>query len=125
MVEKSKAVQAKKAPQSDKPKQSENFVPIGDTSAADLNIRMNKLEGGIEKMRSEHNSIIMGAIFAVVLIVATVAIQIMVANASTTDVQRQQFDDYKRLQEQINDKLSLPQTQTQTQSQPTQPAQKQ
>ncbi|HEY8999547.1 MAG TPA: hypothetical protein VIM53_04520 [Candidatus Saccharimonadales bacterium] len=89
-----------------------SFTSTAAAGTADLEKKLNDLAKVVDKHHGEQHSIMVGVLIASVLIVATVAVEVIIFNAdfknSLDAVQQQQFDDYKTLQTNIqNEQGSL------------------
>lgn len=93
------------------PAQTQASIVAGVTSATDLRVdalegKVANLEKTINKHHNEQRNVIIGAIFACLLIVVTVAAEVVMFNGdfrnSLDQTQDNQRDDYKSLQEEIN-----------------------
>lgn len=88
-----------------------NLQPLSDARVDDLQIEVRELKKLTEKYHSEQKNIIVGTVIAtgvaVLLIVVSVVVEVIIFNSSYKDsldeVQKQHFDDYKALQDSVND----------------------
>ncbi|QQG50989.1 MAG: hypothetical protein HZB75_00560 [Candidatus Saccharibacteria bacterium] len=103
------------------------IAPTTDIRIDNLEKQIKALEKTTDKHHGEQRNIIIGAVFATVLIVASVAAEVIMFNATFNQnldsAQKQQREDYKSLQEEINRTKDALHQEIITQIRPTPPQQ--
>jgi hypothetical protein len=93
-----------------KAKQLDQIVPLSDARAADINEEVKKLRKDVDDHHGEQKQIIIGVVvataIALLLVAVGVAVQLFVFNSMFKDsldkVQESHFQDYKKLQDELN-----------------------
>jgi len=112
--EKKKAVKKDSAKSTDQislPPKPPAFIPTAEASAADLENRMEGLEKRLDAHKDEQRTIIVGVLIAAVLIVVTVAVEVIISNSayngSLDSLRTQENQDYHQVQNEILQVLQL------------------